>query len=70
MQTIPPQPMIARRHYFQRGTLRYYDVSYADNGTLREELTRDLGQADGRIVFCLPVNARARVDAGYPEVIA
>ena len=60
MQTIPPQPMIARRHYFQTGTLRYYDVSYADSGTLRDELTRELGQADGRIVFCLPLNAEER----------
>jgi hypothetical protein len=60
MQTVPPEPMIARRHYFQRGTLRYYEVSYADNGTLRDELTRDLGQADGRIIFCLPLNAEER----------
>ena len=34
MQTVPPQPMIARRHYFQKGTLRYFEVSYADSGTL------------------------------------
>ncbi|WP_165225777.1 hypothetical protein [Aquisphaera insulae] len=60
MQTVPPQPMIARRHYFQKGTLRYFEVIYADNGTLRDELTRDLGQADGRIVFCLPLNAEER----------
>ena len=60
MQTVPPQPMIARRHYFQKGTLRYFEVSYADSGTLQDELTRDLGQADGRIVFCLPLNVEER----------
>ena len=64
MQTLPPQPMIARRHYFQKGTLRYFDVCYADRGTLEQELARDLGQADGRIVFCLPMNAEERKAMG------
>ena len=52
--------MIARRHYFQKGTLRYFDVSYADKEPSRQELARDLGQADGRIVFCMPLNAKER----------
>lgn len=60
MQTIAPQPMIARRHYFQKGTLRYFEVSYADRDMLRQELVRDLGQADGRIVCCVPMNADER----------
>jgi hypothetical protein len=61
MQTVPPRSMIARRHYFQKGTLRYFEVCYADRGTLQQELTRDLGQADGRIILCLPMNAEERL---------
>jgi hypothetical protein len=60
MRTVPPQPMIARRHYFQRGTLRYFDVCYADRGTLKDDLARNLGQADGRIVLCVPMNTEER----------
>ena len=55
-QLVPPQPLVARRHYFQMGTLRYYDVRYADRSTLQAELSRDLGPADGRVILCLPAN--------------
>lgn len=60
MLTLPPQAMIARRHYFQKGTLRYFGVCYADRSTLELELVRDLEQADGRIIFCLPMNSEER----------
>jgi hypothetical protein len=60
-RTVPQPPMIARRHYFQKGTLRYFEVCYADVTTLGQELERTLGQADGRIVFCLPLNHEERV---------
>jgi len=51
--------MIARRHYFQTGTLRYFETllfrSRAFQGNLfQNDLTRELGKADGRLVFCLP----------------
>lgn len=60
MQNVPPQPLIARRHYFQKGTLRYFEAIYADKDTLCSELSRDLAQADGRIIFCVPMNAEER----------
>ena len=59
-QMLPPEPRIARRHYFQKGTLRYFETVYADQETFRRELSRGLGSADGRIVFCLPRNAEDR----------
>jgi hypothetical protein len=56
---VPPQPMIARRHYFPTGTLRYFETCYSDRGAFqdnlfRNDLTRELGKADGRLVFFLP----------------
>ena len=60
MRTLPPPPLIARRHYFQKGTLRYFETSFADVATLKRELSRNLGQADGRVVMCLPLNAEER----------
>jgi hypothetical protein len=61
----PPQPLIARRHYFQTGTLRYYDTCYADLGVLQADLFRgalsaDLFDADGRLIYCLPRDADDR----------
>ena len=55
----PPQPLIARRHYFQTGTLRYFETVYADRRGLKSDFFRgalsdDLGDADGRVVYCLP----------------
>lgn len=56
---VPPQPLIARRHYFQTGTLRWFDACYSDRGAFQgnlfqNDLTREMGKADGRLVFCLP----------------
>ena len=60
MQTLAPEPRIARRHYFQTGTLRYFEVSFADLETLQKELSGTPVSGDGRIVLCLPRNAEER----------
>lgn len=62
---VPPSPVIARRHYFQTGTLRYFEVCYADKAALEADLFRsilsaDPGDADGRVVYCLPRDADER----------
>jgi hypothetical protein len=62
---FPPQPLIARRHYFQTGTLRYFETCYADRGSLQADLFRgdleaDVDNADGRVVYCLPRDADDR----------
>jgi len=56
---VPPQPSIARRHYFQTGTLRYFEVAYCDRGDFqadlfRGRLTGQSADADGRLLLCLP----------------
>jgi hypothetical protein len=55
----PPQPLIARRHYFQTGTLRYFEVVFCDRSDLQGDLfqsrlTGEALDADGRVVLCLP----------------
>jgi hypothetical protein len=62
---LPPQPLVARRHYFQTGTLRYFEASYLDRSAFQadffqNELSRELLHADGRVVFCLPRDADDR----------
>ena len=57
---VPPQPFIARRHYFQRGTLRYFEVRYSDLNALATDLFSDVGDADGRVVLCLPRDSADR----------
>ena len=40
------QPLIARRHYFQTGTLRYFETCYADRAGLQADLFRGVLSAD------------------------
>jgi hypothetical protein len=56
----PPEPLVARRHYFQTGTLRFFEVSYVGSSSIRSEVSRDLGEADGRVLLCLPANSEDR----------
>jgi hypothetical protein len=65
LREAPPPPLIARRHYFQTGTLRYFEACYADRAGLQADLFRgvlaaDPGQADGWVVYCLPRDADDR----------
>jgi hypothetical protein len=56
----PPRALVARRHSLQTGTLRYFDVSYADRNSLGALLQQDAGGADGQVIYCLPLNADDR----------
>lgn len=55
---LPPQPLIARRHYFQTGTLRYFEAVYCGRSDLQTDLFSSAlggaGDADGRVLYCLP----------------
>ena len=62
---VPPQPLIARRHYFQTGTMRYFEACYADRSSvetklIQSQLVSASDSADGRVVFCLPRDADGR----------
>lgn len=60
-----PRPLIARRHSLKTGTLRYFDVAYADRAALSGLLDKDFGDADGRVIYCLPLHPddRAAMEA-------
>jgi hypothetical protein len=56
---LSPEPMIARRHYFQTGTLRYFETVYCDRDDFQSDLfqlgiTGEPEDADGRVLLCLP----------------
>ena len=54
----PPQSLVARRHYLQTGTLRYFAPAYFGRAEFGGDLFGGmLGQpadADGRMLLCLP----------------
>lgn len=48
-----PRPLVAKRHSFAYGTLRYFLVRFADVNTFSKALIPDL-DADGIVLYCLP----------------
>lgn len=53
---MPPRPIVARRHSYISGTLRYFEVHYVDSTTRSQiDLTPAPG-ASGLVVLCLPIN--------------
>lgn len=61
---VPAHSLIARRHYFQTGTLRYFEALYCGLSDFQSDLfTSILGNADdadGRILYCLPQDTADR----------
>ncbi len=49
-----PRPLIARRHLFEKGTLRYFEVRYTDLENFDANLSEPLGDADGLVLYALP----------------
>lgn len=52
---LPPRPLIARRHSYQSGTMRIFEMKYVDLVTYQQislELTRG---SSGLVVLCLPL---------------
>lgn len=56
----PPVPLVARKHSHRTGTLRYFEVCYANAGNLAGLLSGNFGSADGRVIYCLPLTAEER----------
>jgi hypothetical protein len=53
---LPPRPLVARRHSYQTGTVRYFEVRYVDLQT-RAHLSLQSGPgASGLLLICLPTN--------------
>ena len=53
----PPRPLIARRHLFEKGTLRYFEVRYTDFENFDANLSEPFGDADGLVLYALPAGA-------------
>ncbi|MEP0761529.1 MAG: hypothetical protein HRF48_02215, partial [Chloroflexota bacterium] len=52
---LPPRPLVARRHSYDCGTVRYFEVRYADKHTDRQDLLRQPDEASGVVALCLPL---------------
>jgi hypothetical protein len=71
-------PLLARRHYIETGTLRHFEVRYAEAGSLSDVATAPT-EADGVVVFVLcesseecdvaAKNAGESEVAGRPEIL-
>ena len=55
-EVLPPQPLIARRHLFESGTLRYFVIRYTDVERFDADLENPLGDADGLVLYALPAS--------------
>lgn len=52
-QLWSPRPLVAKRHSFQTGTLRYFTVRFADISNFSKSLEVP-AEADGLLLYCLP----------------
>jgi hypothetical protein len=50
-----PRPLVAKRHSFRTGTLRYFSVRFADVVSIGKKTELEPG-ADGLLLYCLPTN--------------
>lgn len=51
---LPPRPILARRHSYQNGAQRYFNVRYADVHNLENALLYPSISASGLVLLCLP----------------
>ena len=53
---VQPQPLIARRHLFVTGTLRYFTVRYTDLEGFDADLQMPSDDTDGLVLYTLPAS--------------
>ena len=53
---IPTRPLVARRHLFETGTLRYFTVRYTDSENFDVDLRTPLNDADGLLLYAMPTS--------------
>ncbi len=53
---MPTRPLVARRHLYQTGTLRYFSIRYTDLENFDTDLNEPIGDADGLILYALPAD--------------
>ena len=57
-RTLPPRPLVARRHSYRTGTTRVFDVAYASEADAARAAA-EKRKTDGRIVYVLPEDGDA-----------
>ena len=53
---MQPRPLIARRHLFVKGTLRYFAVRYTNLEGFDADLQMPFNEADGLVLYALPAS--------------
>ena len=51
-----PRPLVAKRHSDETGTLRFFELTYADADDVKAVCEADSTEADGRIIYALTGN--------------
>jgi hypothetical protein len=51
---LPQRPIVARRHSYETGALRFFRITYIDEPIDVSTELNSIGQADGIILVCLP----------------
>lgn len=70
-----PRPLLARRHSYETGTIRYYDVVFVTTATMPDVLARfdaidDGARADGQVLVVLPDPRSGPVNPSDPSLQA
>lgn len=55
---VPVRPVVARRHSFETGTLRYLTVRFVHAGQVLVEVSSETESADGHLLIAVPENAQ------------
>lgn len=70
-QQAPRTPLVARRHLFETGTLRYFDVHFVDASRLFQQAPLQLqGEGDGIVILTLPRTEKEARDLVKQQVFA
>lgn len=51
---VEPRPVMARRHFFETGTLRYFDIRYKSSDSVDDQPVAEPGESDGEVWLLLP----------------
>ncbi|MHB8993706.1 MAG: hypothetical protein ACYC63_00480 [Armatimonadota bacterium] len=77
-QYLPPRPLVARRHSFERGSLRFVAVAYLDNPEDLTDSWQAASTADAHVAVCLGatvpqlerfISAAQRIGASRPDLL-
>ena len=74
-KTAPFTPLIASRHSYQTGTLRYFERRWSSQTDLHKNITCSSQDADGLLVYCFGSIAKLKkppekTDNGRPVIVA